>query len=1136
MRFFAVLLAILPFAAFAQDGDKGIIINYLEDTLTSAGREVVITGFRGALSSEASLDRLTIADDDGIWLTLDNVVLDWNRSALFRGRVDVTTLRAENLTISRAPNTQGDADLPSPESTPFSLPDLPVAINVERFEVAQLALGAPILGQALELNITAALELANGSGLIDFLASRTDGRRGTFNVQASYDANTEVIDLDIALEEEAQGLAATLLELPNEPSLALSLRGSGPIDDFSGEFELATDGEPRLSGVVSQSRDPKGPARNFALDIAGDVTALFIPQYRAFFGPQVTLKAEGQQLSDGALNLDAFTLSARSLVLQGEARLDSDGWPKFLDVSGNIAAPDGGAVLLPIGGEGTRADAIDLTISHNRNVSENIRAEFVISNLDHPDVTIERQRVAFIGRINQGENRGVDGISGRIGLSALGLSLRDPALDAAVGARVAGGFDFIFNPGDPIAFRDLDIGGEDYNAVGDATVGSLASGLETDLDLTIKADDLGRFSQIAQRTLAGSGRLAVKGSIAPLSGAFDVVVVGDVDDLQIDQPQADAVLRGTTLLNIAARRDPSGTRIERAIVVNPALVAELSADLTSESSQVSYSFNLKRSELVAPGVSGPLNINGTAQGDGVDWRVDARASGPFAVNAKVDGLATGPNASLNFEASLPNLGVITPDLLGPLSATGQLRKIPNGWAISTNADGPSGTDAKVTGQFMASGRADLDIQGNAPLGLANPGLAPRNLRGIARFDLKLNGEPNLENLRGTITTQGARFVEPDLGLSLDNIRADISLANSTAQLALAGDVSSGGRLRVNGPVRLDGGFNANLNISVRDVTLLDPNLYKTSASGDIAVQGPLAQNAKISGQIEIGETQVQVPSTGLTSFGEIPDIVHVSALRPVARTLERAGLSTTPSQEVTGTTKGPAYPLDIVINAPARIFVRGRGLDAELGGRLRLSGTTSQVISNGQFRLIRGRLDILQQRFQLDEGLIQLQGGFIPFIRFRATTETQTGTASVFISGPANAPRVSFEATPDVPEDEVLALLLFGRDLTQISALQAVLLADAVATLAGRGGANIVGRLRDTFGLDDLDIVTDDAGNTQLNIGKYISDNVYTDVTVGSEGEADISINLDLTDSVTAKGSFGSDGDTSIGIFFEKDY
>ncbi|HCQ63988.1 MAG TPA: hypothetical protein DIU07_01885, partial [Rhodobacteraceae bacterium] len=92
------------------------------------------------------------------------------------------------------------------------------------------------------------------------------------------------------------------------------------------------------------------------------------------------------------------------------------------------------------------------------------------------------------------------------------------------------------------------------------------------------------------------------------------------------------------------------------------------------------------------------------------------------------------------------------------------------------------------------------------------------------------------------------------------------------------------------------------------------------------------------------------------------------------------------------------------------------------------------------------------------------------------------------------------------------------------------------ATLSGKGGAGTIGRLREGFGLDDLDVTTNAQGDLELSAGTHISDNVYTDVTVGADGRAEVNLNLTLTPNVTARGSVGSDGTTGIGVYFEKDY
>ena len=257
------------------------------------------------------------------------------------------------------------------------------------------------------------------------------------------------------------------------------------------------------------------------------------------------------------------------------------------------------------------------------------------------------------------------------------------------------------------------------------------------------------------------------------------------------------------------------------------------------------------------------------------------------------------------------------------------------------------------------------------------------------------------------------------------------------------------------------------------------------------------------------------------------------------RTLERAGQTldgSDPSETGSGGGGGPAYGLDLTIDAPGRIFIRGRGLDAELGGTLQLSGTTANPITAGGFELVRGRLDILEQRFDLDEGRISFEGDLTPYIRLVAVTQTDTIRAAIVVEGPADAIEVTFESTPDVPQEEIVAQIFFGRGLDQLSPLQALQLANSIAVLAGRGSSGLLDNLRGSAGLDDLDVTTDDEGNVALRAGKYVSDNVYTDVQVNQNGEATLSLNLDVTPDLTVRGSAGAAGGGSLGLFYERDY
>jgi translocation and assembly module TamB len=59
---------------------------------------------------------------------------------------------------------------------------------------------------------------------------------------------------------------------------------------------------------------------------------------------------------------------------------------------------------------------------------------------------------------------------------------------------------------------------------------------------------------------------------------------------------------------------------------------------------------------------------------------------------------------------------------------------------------------------------------------------------------------------------------------------------------------------------------------------------------------------------------------------------------------------------------------------------------------------------------------------------------------------------------------------------------------------------------------------------------------TALTAGRYLSENLYTEIEVEQDGGTSVSLNLDLRDGVTVRGRLENDGESGIGIFIKRDY
>ncbi|MFA9230492.1 MAG: translocation/assembly module TamB domain-containing protein [Microgenomates group bacterium] len=1168
----ALTLAIFGSAAGAQQSDdRDYLTALLEDNLSGAGRQVTITGFRGALSSVASIDSLTIADDQGIWLSLEGVALDWSRAALLRGEISVNALTAKEIVLDRIPLTP-QSTLPSPEAGQFQLPELPVSIDIGRLAADRIVIGKAVMGQTIEAELDAALSLIDGEGVIDLTLQRKDsGPDGLLALDARYSNADQRLSIDLNAQEGAGGVATTLLGLPKAPAVGLKISGNGPFSDFLADVSLTTDNTPRLTGNV-QLLGKQGDATTFTANLGGDLAPLFVPEYAAFFGNRIDLNLNGARWPDGRIDLDRLSINAAAISLNGNASLLADGLPIEVKLNGNIRHPEGKPVLLPLTSElPVRVGGVDLMVQYDGRENAGWTADFQITDFDRADFRAKTLALRGTGRIGRDNS-----FNASVGVDAAGLAPTGPALAQALGDQIEGAFDLNWRQGDQgLSISNLALQGADFQLMGQGAVEGLDTALQASGDVTATFDDLARLSGLAGRPLSGAATITTTGKVAALTGAFDVVANVSSRDLGLSVDQIDRALKGETTLVTSVARTTAGTELRSFSLRGTAFSADAKGRIATDGSEVDATFDATDLSVLGAGykgsAKGSARLSGTlstgemtvkAQAtslavgqkeadtllrgnsvldlifdlqDGAVVMRSARIDNPQ-VQATALGSPSAAGQSFGLKARLANLAVLLPEFPGSLTVSGRAIRQADSLALDVNAAGPGGIDAAAKGVIsLETGQANLTLNGRAQAALANAFISPRSLSGATAFDLRLVGPIALTNLTGNARISGGRLADPNLGFALKDIAGTATLRGSLADVRLTSNVTSGGAIEAGGTVGLSAPYSSDIGIKLKSVTLRDPNLYQSTLTGELSLRGPITGGAQIAGRIALSDTELRVPSTGFGSDGGLPGLKHKNEPAPVRETRARADQQNSEGA-ASNSGRGQGYGLDIVVSAPKRLFIRGRGLDAELGGELRLLGTTTNVSPSGSFTLFRGRLNLLGKRLDLTEAVLQMQGELVPFVRIVADTQTDTAVVGIVIEGPATNPVVAFTSSPELPEEEVLAQLLFGQNLQTLSPLQALQMANAVATLAGRGGEGIVGRLRRGFGLDNLDVKTDADGTASLTAGKYLTEKVYSEVTVDQVGKSQINLNLDISNDIKLRARTGSDGESGVGVFLEKDY
>jgi len=116
---------------------------------------LVLEGLEGTLPGRPGFARLTLADDQGIWLEIEDARLVWSPRALLRGEAHVEALTARRIALHRLPASEAPPGPTPPGPLLPELPSLPVAIRLDRLDAARIELGAAVLGEAAVLRAAA---------------------------------------------------------------------------------------------------------------------------------------------------------------------------------------------------------------------------------------------------------------------------------------------------------------------------------------------------------------------------------------------------------------------------------------------------------------------------------------------------------------------------------------------------------------------------------------------------------------------------------------------------------------------------------------------------------------------------------------------------------------------------------------------------------------------------------------------------------------------------------------------------------------------------------------------------------------------------------------------------------------------
>jgi translocation and assembly module TamB len=830
---FVMLAGLAAPAAVAQDvlsmsneEQKDWLTSFVQDRLSTPERQIRLSNIDGALGSDVSVREITISDAEGVWLRVNNATLNWNQAALFMGRLEVRSLRADSIEFIRnAVPVEGAVDLPAPEAGGFAIPEFPVAIILRELSVPSVTFGESVFGLGSEISLAGSMTLDAGNLDASLDIVRLDGPGGTLDLNVAYRKADNTIDLGLSLVEPENGVMANLLDIDGRPAVTLTLAGSGPVTDLRTDLELQANGQTALSGVATINQQAEGIA--ISADLRGPLATLIAEPYRPFFGAETALTVNALMHSEGGVSISGLRLTGGQLSLEAAAETTPDNFLRSLTLDAVVADPAGGTVVLPVPGSATRLGSAQLSVDFGGDAAGTAggtdwSANLSVVNFEQPGLSAENVALTLGGVATALDDPAARRVTFNGDGTISGISGSDE-VEAALGGTIGIGIAGLWSAGEPVQLAEFRIAGAALTAV----LSGELDGVDFNGDINLETSSIAPFSGLAGRELDGALALQASGSIMPLSGGFDLTLDGTGTNLSVDDAVADGLLAGTVALSGRVARTEAGVTAENFRIANQQV--QLLADGSIASDVADFTFNLDLSDLalLSDEASGALSVVGTARGSegviGLDLDANVTA-GTLAGRALREG-------QVGFAGQYTADG-LSGDIAGSGSLDGYRTVLTAGVSVTAETQSLADIDFQAAGTRITGGLARTVSTGliNGGLTVVSPDVSVPAALLLLEAEGALNAEVRLAPVEGK---QGATLRGDVRGLVVNDI------------IVRAADIDATVRDLFGVPV-VNGAANASgVSVAGVDVETLTARATQSGTTSSFEAQARLATGADL---------------------------------------------------------------------------------------------------------------------------------------------------------------------------------------------------------------------------------------------------------------------------------------------------
>lgn len=432
-------------------------------------------------------------------------------------------------------------------------------------------------------------------------------------------------------------------------------------------------------------------------------------------------------------------------------------------------------------------------------------------------------------------------------------------------------------------------------------------------------------------------------------------------------------------------------------------------------------------------------------------------------------------------------------------------------------------DRIKSGKLFAQGRFD----GRADTLWRLTGIELFDLTGDVKIAVDATGSLNNPQIKGALQTKNARLSSNVSGTIINQLQTKGRFNGSRLTiLQMSGNTQDGGSIAGSGYFDFtnSNAIAINLDIQAKNALLINRDDVAARVTGPIKFLST-GVGGTVSGNLIMTEGRYQL---GQANAAEILPNIKVSEIN-TRDDLPLANRNITP------------WRLDVDVKSNNRFDVNGLGIESEWSGDFKLGGRIDSPTIGGRADLVRGDYDFAGRVFSLSRGAMIFDRRSPPNPQIDIVAEALLNgvDARIEVRGRSLAPTITFASTPALPQEELLARLLFGSSVLELSAAEAIQLSSALVGLQSGGGLDPINAIRKAVGLDRLRVVSANAATgrgTGIAVGKYIGRRTFVELITDGRGYSATQAEFQVTRWLAILSTISTIGEQGVNAKISRDY